>query len=71
LFISINAIVLEELTFQVYKKKKHMLILFLGAIIENIGYRQLNFFWRLIGLIKFVFNSKLEWGNMKRHGQWH
>ena len=71
MFISINAIVLEELTFQVYKKKKHMLILFLGAIIENIGYRQLNFFWRLIGLIKFVFNSKLEWGNMKRHGQWH
>ena len=71
ILISIGAILLEEITFQAYKKKSYIFMLLVGAIIENVGYRQLNTVWRFTGLVKFVFNSRLEWGKMKRHGKWH
>lgn len=69
--ISIISIVLEELTFQTYKSNYYIFMLVIGAIMENIGYRQLKTVWRLIGLIKFAFNSKFEWGVMKRQGKWN
>jgi hypothetical protein len=39
-----------------------------GAIIENIGFRQINSFARLIGMFKSLFNKKNEWGTMKHQG---
>ena len=39
-----------------------------GAIIENIGFRQINSFARLIGMFKPLFNKKNEWGTMKHQG---
>ena len=56
---------------QTYKKNYYIFMLVIGAIIENIGYRQLKTVWRLIGLIKFAFNSKFEWGVMKSQGKWN
>lgn len=71
ILLSVSAILLEEMTFQVYKKKRYILMLLLGAVIENIGYRQLNSIWRLIGFIKFSFKTRREWGKMHRHASWH
>lgn len=70
ILLSVSAILLEEMTFQVYKKKRYILMLLIGAVFENIGYRQLNSFWRLVGFIKFSFGTRREWGRMKRHGLW-
>jgi hypothetical protein len=43
-------------------------MLCIGAIIENIGYRQLNSFWRLLGIFKLLFNKNTEWGSMNHQG---
>ncbi len=71
ILLSVSAILLEEMTFQVYRKKSYILMLFLGAVIENIGYRQLNSFWRMIGFMKFFSGTRGEWGKMLRHASWH
>lgn len=66
--ISLNALFLEEIAFHVYPKFQHLLLLFLVAILENFGYRQLNTFWRLIGIWRWLTRSQARWGRMKRKG---
>lgn len=68
ILISISGIFIDEITFQIYKRKKFLLMLCLGAILENIGYRQINSFARLIGVFKFLFKKNIEWGTMKHQG---
>jgi hypothetical protein len=40
------------------------------AILENFGYRQLTMFWRLKGLLYWLFNAKAKWGTMTRSASW-
>jgi len=65
--LSVTALGLEELTFRRYPSKRDLLHLFWLAILENFGYRQMNSYWRIRGMI-----SKLRkvsaWGEMKRKG---
>lgn len=68
ILISISGIFIDEITFQIYKRRKYLLMLCFGAIIENIGYRQINSFWRLLGIFKLLFNKNIEWGTMKHQG---
>ncbi|WP_337841806.1 glycosyltransferase [Rheinheimera sp.] len=68
--ISVVALVLEEMSYPVYPGRRSILRLFSLAIIENFGYRQLNSWWRLKGLWRWMRNSKSSWGAMKRSGQW-
>lgn len=64
--LSTSALVLEEMSFHVYPRTSHLLRLFLVAIIENFGYRQLTVVWRLQGLYGWMCGSTPEWGEMKR-----
>ncbi|PSB01435.1 glycosyltransferase family 2 protein, partial [Merismopedia glauca] len=68
ILISLNALFIEEITFQIYPKFRHLLILFLVAIIENFGWRQLMNIWRMIGTINWLIGLEAKWGNMKRRG---
>ncbi|HEX8196385.1 MAG TPA: glycosyltransferase [Pyrinomonadaceae bacterium] len=70
LLLSFTSILLEEISFRTYPKTKHLLVLFGGAILENLGYRQLNAFWRLEGLIRWLMKSEAKWGNMTRTASW-
>lgn len=70
LLLSFTSILLEEITFRTYPKTKHLLVLFCGAILENLGYRQLNAFWRLEGLIRWLIKSESKWGDMTRTASW-
>lgn len=54
--ISMCAVFLEELTFRVYPRFRHVLTLLIYALIENVGYRQLHTWWRLQGLWRFFRN---------------
>jgi cellulose synthase/poly-beta-1,6-N-acetylglucosamine synthase-like glycosyltransferase len=49
--LSVFSLVLEELSFHRYPKFRHLLSLVFVAIIENIGYRQLNSWWRIKGTL--------------------
>ncbi len=66
--LSISGMLLEELSFHLYLKPRHLVKLLLAAIIENFGYRQLNTIWRLQGLWRWASGKEGQWGVMKRRG---
>jgi len=68
--LSVCALLLEELSFHTYPKMRHILVLFVVAIVENLGYRQLNSFWRFQGLVRWLVGSKPGWGEMTRTATW-
>lgn len=70
LLLSVSAILLEEMSFHVYPKPRHVLLLLLGAVLENFGYRQLNSLWKVIGLYRWAAGKKASWGTMTRTGAW-
>lgn len=63
--ISLSAVFLEVMTFNRYKKIKDIMKLFIFAIFENFGYRQLTLIFRLIG-IKQYMKKDTAWGEMRR-----
>lgn len=65
--LSISAVALEELTFRRYPKTGDLMRLFVLAVLENIGYRQLLTFWRFKGVFSSLRRLK-EWGRMERKG---
>ena len=70
MLLSVSALLLEELSFHRYPKMRHIVVLFLVAIAENLGYRQLNSLWRLEGLVRWLVGRKPGWGQMTRTASW-
>lgn len=64
--LSTSAIMLEELSFHMYPKFSQLALLYLIAIIENFGFRQLTAIWRFQGLIRWLSGSKHEWQTITR-----
>jgi cellulose synthase/poly-beta-1,6-N-acetylglucosamine synthase-like glycosyltransferase len=67
MILSIGAVLIEELSFHKYKGYRHLPRLFGYAFLENLGYRQINSFWRLFGLFRWMFGS-VAWGVVDRLG---
>lgn len=67
---SASGLLLEELSFHLYPRKRHLAILALYVFLENLGYRQLNTWWRLVGFYQWVRQQEHQWGTMKRKGHW-
>ncbi|MHC1604502.1 MAG: glycosyltransferase family 2 protein [Candidatus Methanofastidiosia archaeon] len=65
--LSISSVVLEELSFRKYPKTSHIIHLFLAALLENIGYRQLQTWWRVRGMLEYLFGAR-GWGKLKKMG---
>ncbi|MDZ7778500.1 MAG: glycosyltransferase [Gemmatimonadota bacterium] len=65
--LSVAALALEELAFRRYPRPTDLLRLFVLAVTENVGYRQITAFWRLRGLVRFLRKTK-GWGVMPRAG---
>jgi cellulose synthase/poly-beta-1,6-N-acetylglucosamine synthase-like glycosyltransferase len=70
ILLSISGLLLEELAFHLYPKRRQLLVLGLFMILENIGYRQINSYWRLVGLCQWAAQKEAAWGEMKRKGVW-
>lgn len=68
--LSTSSLLLEELSFHVYPRARDLLLLFLVAIAENLGYRQLTAFWRVQALIEWMCGRHVPWGAMKRSVKW-
>jgi len=56
-FLSVGAVLLEELTYRRYPRWRDLLTLLLVAVLENAGYRQLVLYYRFQGLVKFLEGS--------------
>lgn len=69
ILLSVSGLLLEELSFHIYPSGAQLIRLGGAVIMENFGYRQLNTWWRLIGLFKWITNSKSTWGTMTRLGR--
>lgn len=68
IFISVSSLILEEMHTRQFPRARDLLILTGIAILENFGYRQLNNFWRAVGLLRFLSGQKGGWGQMTRTG---
>jgi hypothetical protein len=64
--LSSSAIMLEELSFHLYPRTRDVLLLFLIAVVENFGYRQLTALWRLQGLARWLFGRSHKWESIAR-----
>jgi hypothetical protein len=68
ILLSASGLLLEEIAFHVYPSRRHLLVLALVVVLENFGYRQLNSWWRLVGLYRWATQREAQWGAMKRRG---
>jgi cellulose synthase/poly-beta-1,6-N-acetylglucosamine synthase-like glycosyltransferase len=58
-FLSVGAVLLEELTYRRYPRLIDLLTLLAFAVFENIGYRQLVLYYRFQGVLKFLAGSRV------------
>lgn len=65
LFLSLSAIVLEELTTRRYPSVKDLFALLWAAFLECLFYRQATAIWRCKGILDFIRRQK-QWGKMDR-----
>ncbi|MBI2745801.1 MAG: glycosyltransferase family 2 protein [Burkholderiales bacterium] len=70
ILLSASGLMLEEISFHLYPRKRHLALLALFVFLENLGYRQLNAWWRLVGLVQWIRQKEHQWGAMKRKGSW-
>jgi len=71
ILVSVISLSLEEVSFRTSNNAFELFLLFLVAIIENLGYRQLNALWRLSGIIQWFSTSDRKWGEMTREAGWN
>jgi hypothetical protein len=65
--LSVWAIVLEELSFKRYRRRKDFWRLVGFALIEGLGFRQMTVIFRLHAFWKYARGVE-TWGNMTREG---
>ena len=68
--LSVSALLLEEMSFHLYPRASQLAMLVLVAVVENLGYRQLVTWWRLVGLTRWLRGAQSTWGTMTRKGSW-
>jgi len=66
ILLSSSAIMLEELSFHTYPRIGQLLILYVIAVVENFGFRQLTAVWRLQGLLRWLRGGKHRWEPLTR-----
>jgi hypothetical protein len=65
--LSIWAIVLEELSFKRYRRRRDFWRLLMWAVVEGIGFRQMTVLFRLQSFWKWARGEE-SWGRMTREG---
>ena len=65
--ISVASLVMEESQLRRVASVSDLLVLLFAAFAENLGYRQLNNFWRVQGVWEYLTGST-SWGEMTRKG---
>jgi hypothetical protein len=65
--LSLAAILMEEVSFQRYRRPADTLRLVLFAFVEPFGYRQVTVWFRLKAFVRY-FQGDRSWGRMRREG---
>lgn len=70
ILLSAFGLLLEEISFHLYPRASQLLTLAAVVVAENFGYRQINSWWRLVGLYKWARGGEAKWGVMTRKASW-
>jgi cellulose synthase/poly-beta-1,6-N-acetylglucosamine synthase-like glycosyltransferase len=70
LLLSASALMLEELSFHLFRRRRHLWALLAAMLLENLGYRQLTAWWRLRATFTWLRRKPGRWGEMTRSGAW-
>jgi cellulose synthase/poly-beta-1,6-N-acetylglucosamine synthase-like glycosyltransferase len=65
--LTTGSVVLEEMSFRRYLKTSELMKMIAAGFAENLGYRQLNLWWRATGCIDYL-RGNTAWGSMERRG---
>ncbi|MBW8830488.1 MAG: glycosyltransferase family 2 protein [Burkholderiales bacterium] len=68
MMLSASALLLEEIAFRTYPSPRQLRQLMAAIVVENLGYRQINCWWRIVGLWQWATRRKQTWGTMTRVG---
>jgi len=68
MMLSASALLLEELAFRTYPRPRQLFQLIGAILVENLGYRQINTWWRIVGLWQWLARRQQVWGDMTRKG---
>jgi cellulose synthase/poly-beta-1,6-N-acetylglucosamine synthase-like glycosyltransferase len=66
--LTVVALALEELTFHRYRRRRDLVAALAAAALENLGYRHMTAWWRVVGTIQAMRATPPEWGAMTRTG---
>jgi len=66
-FLSVAAVLLEEISFRRYPGWEHLAMLVLAGVLENFGYRQVLALFKVKAFYDFLRRRK-AWGRMEREG---
>lgn len=66
-FLSTAGVFLEELTYRRYPEWRHMFRLLAYGVLENFGFRQVNAFWRLQGVVHYMA-GRTAWEHVQHGG---
>jgi len=67
IFLSIAAVLLEEISFRRYPGWQHLAMLVLGGVLENFGFRQVLSLFKVKAFWDYLWRRK-SWGRMEREG---
>lgn len=67
-FVTLVALLAEEVSFRRYRGLPDLFRAIAAAVEENVGYRQLNAWWRLEGMVQVLRRRRHHWGEMDRKG---
>ena len=70
ILLTVSALLLDEISHHTYPRQSQIFVLLIAALAENFGYRQVNLYWRLLGLFQWLTGTKAKWGDMKRTAAW-
>ncbi len=65
--LNLAAVIVDQMTFERYRAPLDLLKLVIGALIEQIGFRQIHLYWRMRGIYRWL-RGKHVWGEMVRRG---
>jgi cellulose synthase/poly-beta-1,6-N-acetylglucosamine synthase-like glycosyltransferase len=70
MLLSVSTLLLEEISFHMYRGPHQLMTLLTTVVMENFGYRQLTTYYRLLGWFHWLTGSRPTWGRMTRAATW-
>jgi cellulose synthase/poly-beta-1,6-N-acetylglucosamine synthase-like glycosyltransferase len=68
MLFTVATILVEELSFDRYRRWRDLLILLWGGFLYNFGFRQINAVWRVFATLEYIGGFRKLWGTVRRYG---